>query len=347
MSSPFAFTLQAPPQPTIAQLGLLCDTGSSQSDNVTANDTLSGTLSNYGNFSDASVEFSINGTGSYLDRATPTADGSFSFEPIGLAYGSYTVVATPTWWDPTQSGYVNGPTTSFAFTYQYQAAAAPIIADLGLLNVVGTSAFGPETIDGTVQGRIIAQGTLAGASIDLQFYNGAGTFEFAAQTTTDSLGNFTYTATGLAPGIYQVEARASIFDEAGQQSLQGDWSSFFTFTVIADAAPAVSSLTLANNLATGGADAHGTDPTVQGQISGLGLLGDVTIQFEQGDDQNGNGSVTDSELVGTTQGAIDGTSDTTFVPTIVGTTTTDASGNFTYTPEDLPAGKLALVKRGR
>ena len=281
------------------------------------------------------------------NQTSPQSDGSFSFQPAGLSYGSAHGRGHARVVGPLQNAYVSGQAASVTFTYEYEAPAAPIIADLALTGNVGTSATGPESTDGAMQGRIIAQGPLDGATVDLQYLHD-GTLVLQAQTTTDSLGNFSYTPAGLPQEALSVQAQASLFEQAGQQTLTSEWTSPYAFTCIADTAPAVAALTLAHNLAASGGAAHGADPTVSGQIAGAAgvspaSLSGVTIQFEQGYVATVDGNSVD-EWDGTTQGLIDGTNDKTPVAVIVGTTTTDANGDFSYTPTGLPTGELVVVQ---
>ena len=337
VSSPLAFTLQAQAvvQPAIGEFQAL-----------SANGILFGTLTGFADYSDVAVEFTIDGTASCQDRAAPQADGSFTFQPAALADGQHTAVATPVWWDAGQNEYVSGQSAPLTFTYAQSATAAPAIVDLGLANNVSDQATGPEATDPSVQGRVIAQGPLDGATVNLEFSTSGGTLE--AQTTADSLGHFSCTPTGLPPGSVSVEARATLSDDGGQVPA-GDWSAPFVYTLLADSAPTIASLALAHNLAPAGSPPHAADPTVTGRIalvvppSGGNSLSGVTIQFEQGYDQNNDGTVSEAELESTTQGAIDGSGSTALVPVIVGTATTDADGNFTFTPTGLPAGKLVEV----
>ena len=69
-------------------LKLLSDTGSSSSDNLTSDDTLSGLGD-----PNATVHFTIDGT-QVAGTATADNNGAWSFSPVGLADGFHTVIAS-------------------------------------------------------------------------------------------------------------------------------------------------------------------------------------------------------------------------------------------------------------
>ncbi|WP_194293017.1 Ig-like domain-containing protein [Streptomyces smaragdinus] len=154
-------------------------------------------------------------TGAVLGTATVAPDGTWSFDSVALADGTYTISATQT--DP--SGNVSPVSNSVIFTVDTTAPAAPVItgpADGSTINdptptITGTGEPG-ATVEVTVDGTVIGTTTV----------NPDGTWSLP-------------TTTPLADGPHTVSATQT--DAAGNTSPAG--TSTFTVDATAPAAPVI------------------------------------------------------------------------------------------------------------
>ena len=115
---------------------LASDTGSSLSDKVTSNDTLTGSGD-----PNAVVHFTVDGK-AIANTATANASGVWAFTPTGLADGSHTIVASET------DAAGNIGTTSLTFTLDTKA---PAIVE-GLATDTGSSSTDKITSNDTLTG---------------------------------------------------------------------------------------------------------------------------------------------------------------------------------------------------
>ena len=115
--------------------GLTSDTGSSASDKITANGTLTGT-------GDANAVVTFKEGSTTLGTTTANASGVWSFTPTGLADGAHTIVASET----DTAG--NTGTSSLTFTLD---TTAPVVTE-SLTSDTGSSASDKITANGTLTG---------------------------------------------------------------------------------------------------------------------------------------------------------------------------------------------------
>ncbi|MGH7193919.1 MAG: hypothetical protein ACREJM_10350, partial [Candidatus Saccharimonadales bacterium] len=108
------------------------------------------------------IEFDTNGDGVPDGETLPNADGSFTFTPIGLSYGTVTIAAREYDHDPSLPSITYSAWTTLTFTYEPPAAPVPVINDLRLNNDDGASASDKITSDPTVTGRVVMQGSGVG-----------------------------------------------------------------------------------------------------------------------------------------------------------------------------------------
>ena len=88
----FTYTLVGMSPPQVATFGLVHDTGSSSTDPVTIDATLSGSLTNGGNsVAFLTVEFDHDGDDQADGQTSSTESGSFTYTPAGLPFGQSTV----------------------------------------------------------------------------------------------------------------------------------------------------------------------------------------------------------------------------------------------------------------
>lgn len=315
--TPFTFTLQPVTAAEVSQLKLANDTGSSATDNVTADPTLVGVLtvppgvSPNGLF----VGIDVTGDGQSDFHAATDATGKFAVTPGGLAAGTMTVKARYEEWDASEGVAVTSNWVSLTFTYQ--GTTPPVVTGLQLLNDDGPSATDGSTTDPTVVGTVTDAVTPVGQEIEIDT-DGDGVAN--DQIVTDGKGQFTYRPVGLSPGTVTVQARGRILDPKSEEYLYSGWSSItFTLNSTAPVPGYVSSLALVTDDGASNADNVTTDPTIRGiVIDGQGAPVSQLV-----------------ELDWTGDGVADG-----FVAS-------DETGAFSYRPDPLDAGYIKLAARAR
>jgi hypothetical protein len=316
--TPFALTLYSPtPRASVGNFHLLDDTGVSNSDLVTTDPRVAGTVT--GTFTNeiVDVQFSNHGDG-VIDGAVAVVDVGSDFDydprlsdPTLNSYSGVLPLKYRTVELDGQGGEITGAWASFSLTLQTGTSAA-VIDDLRLVNISGAAGPPATTDDATVAGTVV--GAQPGGTAQVQFdYNGDGTSDEATSALSD--GTFSDTLPGLPYGSVALSARAVEFDSADGIELYGAWSSVdFSFV---PAPPAnLGSLALANvtDLASGGT----SDPSVKGTVpvASQDLAALTEIQF----DTDGDGQAD-------------------------ATTLADMQGNFSFTPVGLAYGVVTIAAR--
>ena len=154
--------------PTVTET-LAHDTGSSSTDKITSNDTLSGSAD-----PNAVLHFTVDGA-AIASTATANASGVWTFTPGGLADGSHTVIASET------NAAGNTGSTSLTFTLDTQP---PVVAinNLYLSN-----------------GAATVTGTASEANDKISVYDGS---TLLGTTTTGSNGTWSFTTGGLSNAVH-------------------------------------------------------------------------------------------------------------------------------------------------
>jgi class 3 adenylate cyclase len=196
-STSLTFTLDTT-APAVTE-SLASDTGSSSSDKITSNDTLTGS----GDPS-AVVHFAVDGS-PITATATANAAGTWTFTPTGLADGSHTVVASET--------DIAGNTGSASLTFTLDATAPAVTESLA--SDTGSSSSDKITSNDTLTGSgdpsAVVHFTVDGSAI-------------ATTATANAAGTWVFTPTGLADGSHTTVASET--DAAGNT---GSASLTFTF----------------------------------------------------------------------------------------------------------------------
>jgi hypothetical protein len=133
-SETFTITVQDTTAPVVTER-LVSDTGSSSTDHITSNDTLTGS-------GDANALVTFTEGSTILGTTTAAANGSWSFTPSGLADGTHAIVASET----DTAG--NTGTTSLSFTLD---TTAPAVTER-LLSDTGSSSTDHITSNDTLTG---------------------------------------------------------------------------------------------------------------------------------------------------------------------------------------------------
>jgi hypothetical protein len=257
-SSNFSVTIDisAPSAPVITAIS--SDTGSSNNDGLTNDQTLTLTGTAEAN---STVELFRGG----VSIGSVTADGSgnwsFNYTATTLANGSYSFTAAAT----DIAGNTGPASTAFNVTIDTAAPAAPVIS--GITNDTGSSNDG-ITSDQT----LVITGTAEANSVVELLRNGVS----IGTTTANSSGawSFDYTGTSLAEGTYAFTARAT--DLAGNT---GSASAAFNVTVDVTAPTAPTIVAVTDDTDTPG-DGQTTDNTLV--FTGTGPANTTIVLFRDG-----------------------------------------------------------------
>ena len=206
------------------------DTGSSSTDGITSDPTLTGTGA-----ANAVVHFSVDGS-AIVPTATADASGAWNFTPTGLVNGSHTVVASET--------DAAGNTGSASLTFTLDTTAPAITARLA--NDTGSSSTDKITSNPALTG--------AGAANAVVHFTVDGS-TIAGTATADASGAWNFTPTGLVNGSHTVVASET--DAAGNTG-----SASLTFT-LDTTAPAITAR-LANDTGSSSTDRITSNPDLTG-----------------------------------------------------------------------------------
>ncbi len=310
------FTYEAPPNdpPAIASLSLQNDTGTA-GDNITADPTLAGTVTNDGSMDLVTVEFDFDGDGTADDYAYVDTEGNFSYDPSSnIDYGQITINVRAAEFDENTVDYLYSDWTAITFTYQAPPNDPPAIASLSLQNDTGTAGDN-ITADPTLAGTVTNDGSMDLVTVEFDF-DGDGTADDYAYVDTE--GNFSYDpSSNIDYGQITINVRAAEFDENTVDYLYSDWTAItFTYQAPPNDPPAIASLSLQNDTGTAG-DNITADPTLAGTVTNDGSMDLVTVEF----DFDGDGTADDYAYV-------------------------DAEGNFTYDPSsNIDYGQVTIYVR--
>jgi Ca2+-binding RTX toxin-like protein len=313
------------PAPTVSQVGLYCDTGTSSTDNITANNMLTGVLTDDGYFlQDVTVEIDIDNDGDVDGTTATDAEGRFFFDPGLMAYAAQTIKVRAKRWDANEAAYdaqtnpdgkweTGAWSSAFTFTYQAQTDAAPIPTGL----TFSTDAASPGDLlapAGEVLGRLINERFHAGITVEIDLD--------ADQTpdrsvTVDDHGSFAFALHDLTDGSHTVHVRARELSATQSTELVSSWVACqFTYTAPVNAPATIDDWALAFDTDATGTAPTATDPTVLGMVANDEGVANLIVQFDTDDD-----------------GVVDAS------------TVTDVDGAFAYKPLDVEPGTVTLKAR--
>ena len=215
------------------------DTGSSSTDLITSNNTLTGSGD-----PNAVVHFTVDGN-AIAGTATANASGVWTFAPTGLADGSHTIVASET----DAAGNIGTASLTFTLDTKVPVVAESLATDTGSSSSDKITAN--DTLTGTADPNAVVHFTVDGTAI-------AGT------ATADANGLWTFTPTVLADGSHTIVAsEAEIAGNTGTASLT------FTYDTTA---PLVTD-SFANGILTGSGDPNAS---VHFTLDGTPITGTAT-----------------------------------------------------------------------
>ena len=174
----------------LVTIGLVSDTGTSPSDKITSDPTISG-----GGDPNAVVAFSDNGV--VIGSATANGSGDWTFSPSALADGNHVLKASET--------DLAGNTGSASLTIRLDTTATAVTAELG-------SDTGASASDNITANPAISGGGAANAVVTI----GEGVLVLGS-ATADASGGWTFSPAGLSDGAHTLVASES--DIAGNSGL--------------------------------------------------------------------------------------------------------------------------------
>ena len=314
-----AFTKEGTPLPVLSGLTLVSDTGTSSTDRVTTNATITGKVTDSGPVSGITIEFDRDGAGVVVARAQTDGMGSFQYLPLQLAFGSHTIrgrVAIA----EADGSISRGPWEAITFTLEDSVFTPLAIQGLGLAHDTGTGSAANDgvttdpAISGTVGSGVASNGVSYGVIVELD-RNGDGVAD--QKVLADAQGKFLIVPLGLAFGPQTVQVRSKQWDPIHQLGVFGGWQPFsFTYVEIVNQRPVVASLGLLADTGTSQSDLVSGNSTVVGQIANDGPVDRMAIEI----DTNGDGVAE-------------------------GLAYTDSTGKFVYSPMGLAFGSQTIRAR--
>ena len=350
-------------------MALASDTGSSSSDKITSNPALSGT-------GDANAVVTLTQGATVLGTTTANASGAWSFTPSGLAQGTQTIVASET------DAAGNTGTASLTFTLDTVAPATPVIASFspdsgtvgdGITNATVLTLSGTAEANSTVS--VYDGATLLGSATA----NGSGSWSYATATLANGSHSFTAKAADAAGNVGAASTPLAVTVDtvapAVTMALASDTGSSSSDKITSN--PALSGTGDANAVVTltQGATvlgtttanasgawsftpsglAQGAQTIVASETDAAGNTGTASLTFTLDSVApavtmalaSDTGSSSSDKI--TSNPALSGTGDANAVvtltqgATVLGTTTANASGAWSFTPSGLAQGAQTIV----
>jgi hypothetical protein len=306
----FVYEAQTNQAPRFAELDLLNDTGASSTDGVTSDPTIAGRLTNEATVDGLTVELDLDADGVADATVVTDARGRFSITP-DLALGPAEIALRTQETDAATGAVLNGVWTPLELTYAPADNAPPVVVDVALLHDTLDSSTDGLTSDATLAGRVTNDGSVAGLIVEFD-HNGDDVPDGIA--VADDEGRFVYLPSGLDLGPATIRARAKESVGASQQT--GAWSALsLTLVVDPEAPPGIVGLHLVEDTGASDTDRSTSDPTLAGQVVVADVTGTV-VYFDHDGDETPDGSAT-----------------------------VTADGEFEYTPQDLPEGRVEIRAR--
>ena len=338
-------------------VGLTQDTGSSSSDHITSNPALTGTA-------DANAVVTLTEGSTVIGTTTANASGNWSYTPTGLAQGAQTVVASET-----NAAGVTG-SSSLTFTLDTTAPSAPVITSDTVNSNEQVTLAGTAAASSTVSvydGNTLVGTTSSNAGGSWQFTTPAetvGTHSFTA-TVTDVAGNVSAASNAVDPVVGTGPAvTIELSNDTGgtnnitsNPALSGtaDANAVVTLTEGSTVIGTTTANASGNWSYTPTGLAQGAQTVVASETNAAGVTGSSSLTFTLestpptvtvGLTQDTGSSSSDHI---TSNPALSGTADANAVvtltegSTVIGTTTANASGNWSYTPTGLAQGAQTVV----
>jgi hypothetical protein len=284
----FAYQLDTLPasKVEVRNLRLANDTGTSATDRITSDPTLTGNL-----FDTAAtpidttytlVQFDHNGDG-LVDGSVLTDNLSvFTYRPQGLSYNSHTLRVRSASYRVEFASYLLGPWSEISL--QLFAPPAPVIESLALVSDTGVSSTDKITDNPTIVGTVKLEERPVSDYLVYIDHDGNGTSEGTA--ITDRFGNFTYRPRNLKPGAVQLTLTTAYWDSNLNSTVYAKPIQF-QYTYVATPLPKIDWLDIAIDDGSDRLDRSTSQSLIVGQLSTSAIYANVQIEF----DHDNNGSV--------------------------------------------------------
>jgi hypothetical protein len=361
-SASLSFTLDTTPPAVTEQL--VADTGSSSTDKITSNPALTGTGASGGSVT-------LTEGGKVLGTTTVNKNGTWSFSPTGLAQGTHTIVVSQT----DVAGNVGTATLTFTLDSVAPSVTENLLIDTGASSTDKITSN--PTLTGTAQANSVVtlhEGTTA---LGTTMADGSGKWTFTPTTLSQGAHTITASETDVAgnTGTASLSFTLDSVAPAVTEQLFADTGVSSTDTITSN--PALTGTGTAGDVVklTEGTKVLGSATVTKNgtwSFTPTGLTQGIhTIVARETDVAGNTGTtslsftldsvapaVTESLLIDTGASATDkitsnptltGTAQANTVvtlregTTVLGTTTTDASGNWTFTPTALSQGAHTIT----
>ncbi|MFO0945682.1 MAG: hypothetical protein U1D30_07020 [Planctomycetota bacterium] len=290
--------------------------GASSNDGITIDPTLVGRIENDELVFGLTVEFDYDGDFEADGSAPMDENGYFAFLPDISGVGAHAIQARAKEWDYAAEEYIYGDWVDLPTNVQLASAgAAPVVAELELLNDTRESGVDGRTIDARLAGQVTNDTGVFNLLVEFDL-DGDGLAD--GSTTTDGDGRFVFAPVGLQPADdITVKVRVIEHDPLLGVELVSSWASL-TFDLLAPSTAAATILDIGLREDTGldDEDSVTANPTLIGHVASAGPLFQVTVEFDHDND-----------------GVVDGIA------------AVSDDGAFTYTPGNLSLGAHTLRLR--
>jgi hypothetical protein len=237
------------PLPEIQAVALLVDDGTSNSDKVTTNATLIGSVTQ-SDSDNLRLYFDFDQDGVADTTMTPQQDGQFLYNALELQPGAYTIDVWATRFSSIFGQTEIGPTQSFSFTLVEKPRSLLSVVDLALVADTGIDKTDFVTSNPTIKGRLSGEGSVSRLTVEIDV-NADGIVD--ATTTADTTGSFQFSPVGLAFGPRAIAARGVSYDYGNATLMKGAWESIsFSLVASTNEAVVISQFGLVNDSGTPG-----------------------------------------------------------------------------------------------
>jgi arylsulfatase A-like enzyme len=207
----------------LESLELQSDTGTSQTDHVTSNPMIIGSIAITEETPlprGTNVHIDVDGDGQADANSPVQPDGTFSHRPYGLGNQTHTIRAWASYYDREAGGSVTGEPKELTFALHDPLGAEPNIANPLLVNDTGDDDSDSKSYDPTITGSVVVEWSRSNVRIELDV-NGDGNPD--QSTTADENGRFTIRPNGLKEGVNTVRLRAMQNSTTSGGIGMGDW----------------------------------------------------------------------------------------------------------------------------
>ena len=259
----FHYVTRAIPIPQLVSLGLFADTGVSQTDEVTGNASISGTIDGQSEHYILQLDYDNDGT---PDEVAPVA-ADFVYRPNLVESGQNDIAFRVIDWDSVSSQYVTSSWSSLQFQWVDESNTASMLTDLQLLHETGGHTTNP-----LIQGRVIDHLDQTNAVVQVDVDNDGNVDQ---TINVDADGSFEFDASSLPLGSTNLAFRTLRSEFAAGASLVSGWS---TLAYVYDQ-PAVRTVAAPTVALVADTGLEGDGITEDRRLSGSVMLTEESSEF--------------------------------------------------------------------